>query len=461
MTITYGEARSGRNWYVANGVIPDSVVPVVIQASTTVPNIQPGDTAIHVDHASDCVIVTLDKDTIAPGEAVTFHFAKRKYTGEIVPFSPDQLFDVYTDWMNNGYLKGMNGEIDWDELDCTPQGVKFVAADTISVDSVRVEFYVYAADWCGVNGEYADLCGDTYPSVWIKKNVRLVITDPDPAALQVDKSITSVPVMPSLQPKARLLNYTGGQVDFSWKFRVIWVAPDRKEWNGTFTGITSSQNSDVSTWTIDWANSIHGGDIDTVVVTAMAGGKEYEAKAANPYRIIGMNPSKYIIKAELTLEGQVVCYKESSPKWHHFINDNDFPVVSGDGGYGLMQLTPPGNTEQVWDWRANIAEGQSRLNEKYDEASTCGSRIRRGVASRNLYHGVKYENVTDLTTVEQLWKEAFQRYNGGVYWFWRPDDEGDENSTGAWEPYEERGDYGDDAWRIYTDVQNGSSPQGW
>ena len=75
---------------------------------------------------------------------------------------------------------------------------------------------------------------------------------------------------------------------------------------------------------------------------------------------------------------------------------------------------------------------------------------------------MKYSQATDLTTDEQLWKDAFHRYRGGVYWRWKPTDRRDPNSPGEWVAEPTRGHTrGDEAWTLYTNVRNGNLPSGW
>jgi len=73
-----------------------------------------------------------------------------------------------------------------------------------------------------------------------------------------------------------------------------------------------------------------------------------------------------------------------------------------------------------------------------------------------------YQNATDFTTYEQRWKETFQRYCSGHLWEWHPYNIRNANSAGEWRvrPDPPR-NYGPDAWRILTDVNNGNYPPDW
>ena len=76
---------------------------------------------------------------------------------------------------------------------------------------------------------------------------------------------------------------------------------------------------------------------------------------------------------------------------------------------------PPDNNQQIWNWRINRTEGQNRLTEKYDWGIGYPARLRSWAGtSRPLC----YLNVTDFTTQEKIWKEAFQLYNYNHNWRW-------------------------------------------
>ncbi len=130
--------------------------------------------------------------------------------------------------------------------------------------------------------------------------------------------------------------------------------------------------------------------------------------------------------------------------------------------------------DEVWNWRINRATGQDVLRQKLDLAVKYGRNIREGTVYRDqpapydwykepiTHKIVEYENATDLTTEEQLWKETFHSYRGGVYWRWRPINPSDPESPGEWiaQPTQNH-ERGDEAWTIYQDVLNGNPPPGW
>jgi len=330
-------------------------------------------------------------------------------------------------------------------------GQVFYTADGAAPDSnMTINFTVTAVDQTSVTGQ---------GYVVIKGNgPKLEVVYPTDE-LKASKDITEDPVMPDIVPKARLENYKGGTVNFQWNLRVQWEGPDGRQFDDPFPGNTTAKNSQESKWTIDWNKMIRGGDELTLDVTATAGGKVYDKTVNHPFIITGKNPSKDQVKAGLTLEQQVIVYLESKSKWCQFGKDG-FPSFGGPHGYGLMQLDPISDNEQAWDWKANIAEGQSRFEKKKTSASNHPANVRR--------KGGAYRYATDYTQ-QQFLTDAFQLYNGFHYWTWTPADPS--RGGGTWvkdpnlgKPKAEGGygrDYGGLAIQVYNNVVNGNPPDGW
>jgi hypothetical protein len=161
--------------------------------------------------------------------------------------------------------------------------------------------------------------------------------------------------------------------------------------------------------------------------------------------------SKELFKSELTLDEQVLAYLESG--FRQFWSDGDFSIWGDPDGWGIMQVDPPSNLEQVWNWRANIAEGKARFAEKKSMAASRPSNVRSW--------GGKYRYASDFTQQEYL-TDAFQLYNGYHYWVWVPTFQLIPSLGGHWgkNPKVVR-DYGGTAIKIYNTVQNGGTQSGW
>jgi hypothetical protein len=312
------------------------------------------------------------------------------------------------------------------------------------------------------------------------KQVNLVILDVLPHA-ELD-SISSAPQMPTISVKAQLQNFDKGEVTFNWLFVTKWVSREPRTFHTIFEGTTTAQNSEESTWPVSWNQMTRGGDDISVFVVAIAANESYDTKKENLPKIIGTNPSVDQVREGLTIEEQVLVFMESNPKWKHF-DDKGFPIFGKPHGYGLMQIDNPRATdEQVWNWRENKAAGKALFAEKRSDAKSYSSRIDKGstwywIDQKNKVRGYNdplkghwewyprpYLNAKTLTDGEQMLKEAFQRYNGGVYWRWKlknPEDEDNANATGGWVKVT-TGNYGDKAWEIYDGIKNDNTyPKGW
>ncbi|MEJ2193591.1 MAG: hypothetical protein P8X73_01880, partial [Ignavibacteriaceae bacterium] len=204
-------------------------------------------------------------------------------------------------------------------------------------------------------------------------------------------------------------------------------------------------------------------------------------------RIIGDNPEISEVKNGLTTHEQITVFLESRPKWKHFneTDRNDYnrignPIYGYPDGFGLMQADYPSAKEfQLWNWKANRELGKNILNEKINRAEGYPGRVRNFSTWYKTKAGkIKYrdpiapynedwyprafKNALDFSTDEDIWKETYQRYRGGNYWKWEPDDPRDENSTGEWivSPSQSH-NRGEEAWDIYEGIQTGNYPNGW
>jgi len=311
-----------------------------------------------------------------------------------------------------------------------------------------------------------------------KRGADTIVIIPDSAEIEIisplagttiDSSITMEPRMPQLKAKARLKNYHSGDVFFDWRFVLKSVNPqydpdgtrlEDRVIRDSFEGKDTVQSADTSIWIIPWDQLIRGGDIDTLYVTALAGTQTFRDTVINSYRIRGSNPVRDSVKAGLSIQQQVVVYRES--RWRQFNGSPGFPLYGRPRGYGLMQLDNPAATDQeVWHWRENRARGIALLATKYAEAVGLGARIRNR-QSRQDWYPYAYSNANDLITDEQLWKETYQRYVGGSYWRWHPDRPRDPRSTGAWRAEPQGGhNRGNEDWQLYQDVLGGHPPADW
>jgi hypothetical protein len=128
--------------------------------------------------------------------------------------------------------------------------------------------------------------------------------------------------------------------------------------------------------------------------------------------LIGDDTLRRIVKLE-SLGGHQ--FENDAKKKHHGV-----PVLNRghDGGGGVCQITPP-TSDDLWNWRHNIASGRRVFQEKQNQARHYLNhhRVNGHYPNNGSPHGpCKVGPGVDDETVLQ-W-ETIQRYNGGTHWHW-------------------------------------------
>ena len=478
--------------FVADGMDPDSTTEVKIQITSSVPEVIPALVVLRVKTGGTCPVVRLEPPDVATGDTARIVLMRKKLDGTITPYSSGQLFSVMLYPDEAGTLFSPHRSDTADYFDAVPQdGLLWLASAEIPEESVSVYMWVGEVD----NMESqkvgtckgADLfearnetdtglvsqperfqgpplgieeneCNGAWPT--LRRSCSLQLIAPKDTLLV--QRISAYPQMPSLEAKARLLGFSGGQLIYNWTISIRWVntaEQPQRVFIDTVSETSMATNADTTKWCVDWRHHFQGGPVDSLVVTTHASGKDYRRVIRNPYRILGDNPTTQTVKEGLTLEEQVVIYMESLPKWHHFRGDG-LPIFGPPHGYGLMQIdNPRASDEQVWNWRANRAAGVALLSDKRGAAQAYPRSLRSRARSGELPAG--FQNATDFTTQEQIQKETYQRYNGGRYWDWIPQRRNDPGSSGAWQPRPRTSGYGDRAWSLQQSVEQGRVPALW
>ncbi|MCL5020606.1 MAG: hypothetical protein M1339_02865, partial [Bacteroidetes bacterium] len=256
---------------------------------------------------------------------------------------------------------------------------------------------------------------------------------------------TGEPVMPADICEAQLQNYNGGQVTYNWQYTLGWELPTRSN-HYTYTGTTTADGSVAASWTVPFSGIFRGGAVTLVVTATTTHGKTYSATVA-PDSVLGDNPSIAEATQGVSRQMQVVMFLESS--FRQFETNPSHGTVGyplygpgKNGGYGICQLdNPPATDEELWNWKNNRDAGMALLNEKYQDAVNYPSEVRS--------RGGHYQNAPNFTTTTQVWEEAFQEYNGGHYWLWRPVNKNDFNGPWNWQAIHPMG-YGHKAWNDYV-----------
>jgi hypothetical protein len=266
--------------------------------------------------------------------------------------------------------------------------------------------------------------------------------------------------MPSITFKADVISPSGfndiANVRFKWKMKIEYT---KDIYNSSQETITKwfpetgeeLMDENVQTWIPDFGTSIVGGKI-TVYVIGIYQGIELPAEK-NIYKIQGENPTQSQIFGVLNdVKLQVICWEESKHRQFsgtRYTGKGDpLPNSTGDGGYGLMQLTNPTPSEkQMWEWDSNAQGGISIWNTK--------------VTTANNYYTTTKVNFPEATTwtQEEKYTEVFQLYNGGHAYTWKSteyDQWGNITIQGYWKRTFRT--YGEDLWDLTEQVQQGNPP---
>ncbi|RQT28551.1 hypothetical protein [Burkholderia contaminans] len=187
---------------------------------------------------------------------------------------------------------------------------------------------------------------------------------------------------------------------YEWKWTIVWDAQvsslresaKRGKKVRSFSD-TGSFTSNDKTWDAKLNDKVIGGKLS---VEVKAGSTDFRRTVF----ILGKNPSKddvlnYLKPIPNTVGFDLILEQES--RFKNFINADNEPVVAGDKGYGMTQMTNPAPTyEQVWSWKENIKAGVALFQSKQRDAIKS-------------FKGLPY-------TDEQLKRETFTRWNGGSYY---------------------------------------------
>lgn len=151
--------------------------------------------------------------------------------------------------------------------------------------------------------------------------------------------------------------------------------------------------SNEKTWDAKSIGKVIGG---TLTVSVEAGADKFKRTVT----ILGRQPDTQKIKDYLSAhnasELEKIIQQESTFK--HFINLDSEPVVAGDKGYGLTQLTNPAPTFlQIWSWKQHLDAAIVVYKQKKLEAKNF---LKQG---HRTY------------TQEMLETETICRWNGGTY----------------------------------------------
>ncbi|MCK4365397.1 MAG: exo-alpha-sialidase [Thermoplasmatales archaeon] len=296
----------------------------------------------------------------------------------------DSYEHLHVVWNDNGNIYYSKKTTDWSAIDP-------IISDTDSVYPSLI--WSYHPE---VNGARTNIPKNGYAFVWndgsiIKfyKSADLEWDDGDSCKIEIiqpnDGDIFWIeaepePTMPTIDCRARVVGITPdptATTEFSWiatimyeyKETVFWPKPTHVE-DRVFEQSFQEKNVIGGQWEPEFQNVIAGGKL-RIEVKAIVNGEEYRDEVT--VSIKARNPSDISVKNRLgKLIYQVICYKESRPKWHQFYPDDNpkagLPVCAFDYGYGLMQITASPSISDIWSWSHNIKTGRQRWDNEYDRS---------------------------------------------------------------------------------------------
>jgi hypothetical protein len=155
--------------------------------------------------------------------------------------------------------------------------------------------------------------------------------------------------------------------------------------------------SDEKIWDAKSINQVIGG---TLTVSVEAGTDKFKRTVT----ILGRQPNTERVKLYLKEKNSSALEKfiKQESNFKHFIDLDLEPIVAGDKGYGLTQITtPPPTFRQIWNWKDHLDKAIEIFNEK------------KSIAKNYLMDKGK-----NSFTEEMLDLETLSLWNGGNYHEW-------------------------------------------
>ena len=185
-------------------------------------------------------------------------------------------------------------------------------------------------------------------------------------------SSTATPTMPVLA--ASLVSsppLATGSV--AWSLNVTYTGPNGSKGPYTFSYTTPPASVPAGqTWTVPWGTTFIGGANPSAKLTYTYQGA---TNSTNPFGfcINGSSLDQATVQGELGTSPwfiQKIAYQES--RFQQFDNKNGpwQPKWGDPQGYGIMQVDPPPQNNDLFDWVTNIADGKTVLAGKQSAASS-------------------------------------------------------------------------------------------
>jgi hypothetical protein len=254
---------------------------------------------------------------------------------------------------------------------------------------------------------------------------------------QTTFTITAKPAMPSITAEVQIDGSTQdvASTQFQWTAEIDF-ADGSIDTSDTFT--TTVVGGAVTFDKKIWNNDFRGGDL-TLTATATVDGQQVTAtlddltiNAANPDPQTILNtlaakspPAAWPSKTSYNYGQLLGAIAEQENHLTQFDADGN-PVISSDGGVGIMQITGTNVTDpnQVWNWEDNLNRGVAVFNGTLKDATTYANNLqklanKRGTLLNNaILAAEKVDGYSGLTisipamTPDEVVLNAVRGYNG-------------------------------------------------
>ena len=508
VTAKYKDVNEGKIEYFADETPVCTDAMITVTASS--PGLVSGEMQLYIHPADPCLLVTMSPDTISPGDTVSIMIKRSSNCDPVEDFPAGHIFNAqivegseYGKWLSNdGTLR--------EYFICDSLGFKFIAADTLSQNSVQVKFAFYpncdaaATTTFSENSRISEGVSpiastvDTIKTIVKNKKAspqrklssgscqaepKVTIEKGEPELIvhynTEDLEIDATPQMPQNKKlQAEVKNYEGG-VSYHWEVDVEWKGVKVTTGPYPYSGDVVASSSGLVDLPLIWDSKIRGGKNITVKVTATAGEYEGTVEIEKPFNILGENPYCQTVKTYVDNKAgtnatiiKAITFCESGYKQFKSNPNTPYEGYPDQADIGICQIHHPTDGDQVWNWQKNVDGGINVFNYKKNVVNEYVDHIKNGkcwylyrnpVTDKDewkqnqpcpqLYYGDKTQqfkyNPTALTNEQEL-KEIIQRYTGGVHWKWVAKDPKYPLGAGTWkEEPSQKAEYVEKVWPIY------------
>ena len=244
------------------------------------------------------------------------------------------------------------------------------------------------------------------------------------------------PIMPTINCQAKVIGITPdptSSTKFTWDYEIHYNPSQQSEYgpNRDISYQWPSTKSTGGNMQLDFRNVVRGGNLSISVSATINGHTYSDTKTVT---IIAENPSVDAIKSQLGDNHTLWRIASVESDFIQFLSSG-YPLWSHDklGGVGIMQLTPPSNDDEIWDWTENCDGGRRKLNSGRAIANRWHTTVQNSLDFKNLvnnYNQMRAQQglppltikVPKLTAgdfnenVQQRERAAIRMYNGCAGW---------------------------------------------